>query len=378
VRTHVYCTAYAGTALAWTARYRRWLDAVLATGLNPDQILLVDDGSPCLPGWADTAVFSGTVAGEAFTTGPRGKILLFHFQERLGRRDMLDFPGWHRSFVFGALYAQAQGFDRVIHIESDAFVISRRARDFLTGFNDGWASLWAPQYNAPESAIQVAAGEGLRVLSGFARQPYAAMIGKYHELEMPFTHVERGLTGDRYGEDDRNVPGGIDYAAQVPSFMDPGYYWWLRGDAPAPPPATCVKLNFGDFGGDTAALGGGWAEPEFEYNWMIGVESVLRLPPLPGEGDGRLQFHIVPHLQPGLLDRQRLILELNGIRLAEYEVERDCILGCVIPAAVARPRAQNLLRFIHPDAVSPATLIPGHADIRRLALSMRWLKAERW
>lgn len=378
MRTLIYCTAYAGTATFWQARYRRWLDAILASGLQADQILLVDDGSPILPGWADCAISSGTVPGEAFTTPPRGRIQLFHFQQRLGRAGMLDFPGWHRSFTFGALYAQAQGFDRVIHIESDAFVISERARAYLNGFTDGWASFWSPQYEIPESAIQVVAGEGLRAFAEFARTPYAGMIGKPHETALPLTHVERSFTGDRYGEDERTIPEGVDYAAQVPSYMDPAYYWWQQGSAQPSPPQTALRLNFCAYGGDTSALGGGWAEPEFDYNWMIGVESAIRLPALPGEGEARLQLHVVPHIQPGLLSRQRLILELNGVRLEEYEVERDCIIGCAIPARLARARGQNMLRLIHPDAVSPNILIPGHVDARRLALSVRWLKLDRW
>ena len=70
-----------------------------------------------------------------------------------------------KGHAAAALYAEAQGFDRVIHIESDAYVISAQARAFLTEFKDGWASFWSPLYSIPESAIQVVAGEGLRALA---------------------------------------------------------------------------------------------------------------------------------------------------------------------------------------------------------------------
>lgn len=56
IRSLIFCTAHARSHLLWTVRYRRWLDAVLGAQLGADQILLVDDGSPVLPGWVDTPV----------------------------------------------------------------------------------------------------------------------------------------------------------------------------------------------------------------------------------------------------------------------------------------------------------------------------------
>ena len=37
--------------------------------------------------------------------------------------------------MFGALYAEANGFDRVIHLESDAYLISQRARGLRDGLS---------------------------------------------------------------------------------------------------------------------------------------------------------------------------------------------------------------------------------------------------
>ena len=377
MRTLVFCTAYAGAPSVWGTRYRRWLDAILAGGIEPEQILLVDDGSATLPGWADTDVYSGGVAGEAFTTGPRGRILLYHFRDRLGRRSVLDFAGWHRSFVFAALYAEAQGFDRIIHIESDAYVISAQARAFLTEFKDGWASFWSPLYSIPESAIQVVAGEGLRLLAGFAREPYEKLIGKPHELEIPFTHVERRLKGDRYAEGKTVVPRDADYAAQVPDLQDESYYWWLQGSQRLPA-VSSVTLRFGELGQDTGALVNGWAQGEVTHHWMIGPESVIRLPGIKGGGEGRLTLKAVPFILAGQVDRQRLILEVNNVRLQEFDVTQACSLSCPVPAGVLRVNGQNMLRLIHPDAAVPSTLSPKFADTRRLSLSVTEVTLERW
>jgi hypothetical protein len=378
MRTLIYCTAHAETPRVWQTRYRPWLDAILASGINPDQILLVDDGSTTLPGWPDTQLFSGDTPGEGFTVGPRGKILLFHFRNRLGRPDLLNFPGWHRSYIFGALYAEANGFDRIIHIESDAFLLSDKARQFVTTYTDGWAALWSPRYDVPEMAISVTAGRGLRRLAEFARQPYAALIGAIHERAVPFTHIEKGLTGDRYGESPAPIPANADYAAQVPTQRERNYYWWLLDRPARGEPAQSVTLRFGEGGNGLTALDGGWGDPEPQYHWMLGAESILRLPALPGPGDGVLRLGVTPFVRDPKLPRQRLMLDVNGRRVAEYEIPLEAVLGCDLPANILRPSGHNLVRLIHPDVAAPSMIIPGEKDARRLSVSVEWLTFERF
>ena len=378
MRTLVYCTTYTETPHVWQARYRPWLDAMLGSGLKADQILLVDDGSPTLPGWADTQVFSGDSVGEGFTVGPRGPVLLFHFREHLGRLGISDFPGWHRSYVFGALYAEANGFDRVIHVESDAFLVSDRARRFVSTYDDGWAALWSPRYDMPELAISVAAGSGLRRLAEFARQPYQALTGTVHERMIPFTHVEKGLVGDRYGETWSPVPLDADYATQVSTQREPSYYWWMPGHVGRYPPQHSTMLRFGEGGNGIAALEGGWAEPEIDYHWMLGGESILRLPALPSDDDGILRLGVTPFVVPGKIARQRLMIDMNGRRVHEFEVSLEAVLGCEIPAVALRPHLPNLLRLVHPDMGVPSILRPGEKDPRRVSLSLEWLSFERY
>ncbi len=374
MRTLVFCTAYAPTQSVWDTRYRMWLDAVQALGA--DQVLLVDDGSPVLPGWRDLHIFSGDVIGEGFTTGPRGKQVLFHFRRRLGRADVLDFPGWHRSFVFAALYAEANGFERVVHLESDAFLLTERARTFVSSFSDGWVALYAPRFDMPESAIQVAAGDGLHALAAFARRPYGAMVGRQHEHEMPFTGVERSLAGDRIGETAEDMPAGLDYAAQLPSRREAGFYHWLPGHVRRVP-AQSVTLHFCEGGDGLAALGDGWANPEPRHHWMLGAESVLHVPGLPGDGPAVLRMGVTPHVFGDVLTRQRLIVEVNGFRVRSFDIMLECVVGCDIPAEFLRPGDRNVVRLIHPDAVAPSVLAHMLSDHRRISVSVEWVTVER-
>jgi hypothetical protein len=377
MRTLVFCTAYADDPSAWADRYRPWVDAVLAGGLGAYQILLVDDGSASLPGWPDTHLVSVDVLGDAFDVPVRGPVLLAHFRQRRGRADVLNFPGWHRSFCFAALYAQRHQFDRVIHIESDAYVISRRAQDFLAGFSGGWAAFWATRYDMPESAIQVAAGEGVLAMAQFARQPYDALIGQTHERMMPFTAVEKRFDGDRYGEFSDAIPPGADYAAQVPSRRERGFAWFLPGRAHPPPPSDSVTLRFCEDGDGLGALRYGWSPPEPRHHWMTGAESTLILPGLDASGDAVLRLRVTPHVQGDMLTRQRLMVDVNGHRARDFNVTLEALLGCDIPAAWLGRPGGDMLRLVHPDAAAPADLAPDVTDKRRLAISLEWLHFER-
>ena len=98
-------------------RYRIWIDAIMRfrDWTSTRLITLVDDGSAELPDWPDT-----TILREADGLTSTAKIVLYHFEARLGRLSVTNFPGWIRSFFFPAVWAAANGFNRVIHVESDA------------------------------------------------------------------------------------------------------------------------------------------------------------------------------------------------------------------------------------------------------------------
>lgn len=221
-KTLVFCTAHVDDETVWDGRYRRWFDAITASGLRHHTALMVDDGSPALPDWPDVTVLR---EGENLATAaPR---VVFHFAENLGRRGLFDFPGWHRSFAFAAEFAEANGFAKVVHVESDAFVVSQRLRRHIDGLDEGWTAFWCPSHGFPEITLQVMAGAGLPAYRAFcASVPHAALVGRPYEEQFPFTRIERGFTGDRYGERLPYVPVEADYVSQAPE-ADASYYWWL-------------------------------------------------------------------------------------------------------------------------------------------------------
>ena len=371
--TLVFCTAYAADISQWSDRYRPWLDAIQASALRPDHILIVDDGSATLPGWADTRMISVDSLGDVYSAPCAGPVLLAHFRTRLGRAEMLNFPGWHRSFAFASLYAERHQFDRVIHIESDACVVSARAQAFLSHFADGWAAFWCARYDMPESAIQVAAGQGVRALAAFARRPYGDMIGKSHEREMPFTAVEKQFQGDRLSEFIEAVPAGADYAAQIPSRREHAFYWFARGEAPPAKPAHAVDWSFCKGGNGLVALRDGWSGAEKSHHWIDGPEATLILPALSETGDAVLRLRVTPHVFQTTLTSQRLIVEVNGQRVREFFVTLESLLGCTIPASWLGRAGGDVLRLVTPDAAAPSAISTMSSDNRRLSVSVERL-----
>ncbi len=227
-KTIVFCTSFCASRNGWDNRYRRWLEAIQASALIVDQVLIVDDGSATLPQWADLQIIK-----ESGQLAPEKPLALFHFADHLGRRSVFDFPGWYRSFAFAAVFAMANGFEKIIHVESDAFLISRRIIDYINAVNDGWIAFWCKRWNFPETAIQVITGSAMASFCAVAKRPNSDFINEGFEKLLPFTHIEKSFEGDRYGEYTDRVPHFADFATQTADSAPDGYYWWLAKDVPA-------------------------------------------------------------------------------------------------------------------------------------------------
>jgi hypothetical protein len=207
---------------------------VLCSRLEYDQILLIDDCSPEPPPWPDLQI----IPADGVTVSEK-PLAMARFVTHIGTGSGLErFPGWFRSLTYAALYARAGHFEKVVHIEfekvvhieSDSFLISRRIQAYVNSVREGWTALWCPRHNAPESCIQIIAGESVDAFLKFAERPYADFVGDIIEKRLPLTRVEKDFIGDRYGEYRPDVPRDADYVAQSRQSSETraDYYWWLR------------------------------------------------------------------------------------------------------------------------------------------------------
>jgi hypothetical protein len=208
-------------------RYRLWLNAMRGSEIVHDHILLVDDASPVLPEWLDIHVTNRLHDDLA----PSG-VTLYRFDRRLGRQGRNVYPGWYRSFCLAARFAERHNFEKVVHVESDGFIITSRMQAYINDLTDDWVAPTIQSHAMPESAIQVMAGRGLVSYIQFARNPYSEIVGTAAENILPFTRVEREFIGSRYGETLHHVPREADFVTQTNPSMrgQRDYYWWIKPD----------------------------------------------------------------------------------------------------------------------------------------------------
>ncbi|WP_233202749.1 tetratricopeptide repeat protein, partial [Limnohabitans sp. JirII-31] len=181
-------------------------------------MLMVDDGSPVLPEWSDFEVLTELPAQR-----PSAKKVLFHFSNNLGRQSNLHHPGWFRSFGFAAQYAKAHQFTKIVHIESDAYLMSTRMFDFVNNSQTGWTTFWCPRWQCEEIAIQVVCEDQFDTYERITQQDYGSVYaGKVIEKMLPYTSVRKDFVGDRYAEGNGSIPLNVDYVCQFQTELEIG------------------------------------------------------------------------------------------------------------------------------------------------------------
>jgi len=231
MKTLVFCTAFSKTKERWEDLHSRWINAVENGHLEVDKILIPDDGSPEIPEWEGLDYIN---EGELTDIEPAARGVVYKFKDNLGRPSMYNQVGWYRSFVFAGMYAKKYGYERVIHVEADAFLLSKRIQNYMNNFTDGWESFWCPRHQIPETGIQIIAGEKwINEFAKFYDIPYSQFEGhppdpgvEQGESYLPYV-TNKNFIGDRYGEDEENtrVPLNADYACQI---QPTTFAWWMN------------------------------------------------------------------------------------------------------------------------------------------------------
>lgn len=196
----IFCTSYIKDQHAWQNRYQRWLDYYDNVPIKAVKKILIDDGSPFLP----PAALIDNIRHDRCLAAAKDKNLIVRFDDNLGRQNVATYPGWWRSFLHSVTIARNLGVDKIIHIESDAYVLSPRLVDFINDVQSGWHVLWSERYAFPETAIQIICRDQFAHFERFKHQHAALAFGDIAERLLPFSAVERDFKGDRYADFKRN------------------------------------------------------------------------------------------------------------------------------------------------------------------------------
>ena len=137
------------------------------------------------------------------------------------------------------------------------------------------------------------------------------------------------------------------------------------------------EIVFGIRGNSAGYLGSGWAPAEAAHTWAVGDRSQLAFPLQDEPGDLLLKLIVGPFVSPPAVPVQRLAVLANDVEVANFTVTREAKLQCLIPATNLHGRDRVDLTFLHPDAATPARIVPGHADRRNLSIAFHRIVLQR-
>jgi hypothetical protein len=218
----LFCTGYIGKQCQ-IERYDLWIDHYLPRleQLRCERMVIIDDGSPL-----EYVVKLGIpiVDVDDLPDVLPGKVCWIRFPDNLGRPLRRMIPGWWRSFSYASVLAMLYGAERLIHIESDAFVLSDKLFDWLAEETDHWRSLYSKHYHWPETAVQVIPKRSINQLFQFFNAGKEFWYGQQlpdhlyiPEYCLPIAEVNRwDFKGDRVGEDwCEKIPDNLDYVCNM-------------------------------------------------------------------------------------------------------------------------------------------------------------------
>jgi hypothetical protein len=230
----LFCTSYINSQLPnlHPLRYRKWVDyySAIVAELDVDYVFVIDDGTPILD-FVERREADILYLDQPLPDSLEKRINILSFPDHLGRSTLKDYPGWWRSFTFSIKVADKYGFDKIIHIESDFYIPSKRLRHYLAELRSGWTTLYSSFYKFPETAVQVICADSFSKFREIARQAESRQykFDQFAENMLPFTAVVKNFNGDRVMEPAvlrdwatrRLDPGELDYIGQLPTNVKP-------------------------------------------------------------------------------------------------------------------------------------------------------------
>lgn len=219
----LFCTSYINN-ISHLTRYKRYLNYYLPRleKLGAGRIILIDDGSPRR--WLKKLGLKIYNANRLPKT-IEADSCIFHFPDNLGRPLLTLIPGWWRSFSFAAVLGLEYNLKKIIHIESDAYVLSDRMMDWIKTTSDEWSSVYTHYYYFAETSIQIIPRKRMPILFQFWKlgkefwfKNGCADIQYIPEFVLPIRNVNKtDFKGDRWGEDwyTGEIPEDADFVCNV-------------------------------------------------------------------------------------------------------------------------------------------------------------------
>lgn len=125
---------------------------------------------------------------------------IHRFEDNLPRGEgPVDYP-----YIWRAIYFMQQliamGYEKIILIDSDSFIVSARLARYVNDLMSGFVSFWSQKYLFPTTELSILCKDSFERFREFCQIPWELRVGTLMERELPYSHVETRFNCDRYGE----------------------------------------------------------------------------------------------------------------------------------------------------------------------------------
>lgn len=182
-----------------TFRWLFWYENIKDL-LGYDDIHILDDGSSR----ERLAIFDNI---------PNLYVHTFNKIGKTGRHEH-DYPWCWRGVYFMRDLID-KGYDKIINIDTDGFILNDRLAEFVGKKNNGWWTLTPREFRFPENALNVLNRDAFPVLQEFTKVPMDTHYGKILELTLPFTEVSDQFRTFRWGQDFVEQDDTMDFYCQA-------------------------------------------------------------------------------------------------------------------------------------------------------------------
>lgn len=214
-------------------RLRKFLSYYSHLDLGFDDLIIFDNcsGVRSLAALFFDGTFTNQGKDRSVSIWKNDVATLFRFEERLRRLDVADgyIYCWRAVYALRSLFA---GYDKIIFIDSDAYVLSRRLINFIKTCNHGFQSFWCPRHSFPESSLFILNRDAYPVFEKYCDElsyEDRARRSTRMETSLPFTRVSHDFNIDRFGEDNPPPPQSREMDAYLQANLETQFHFnpWL-------------------------------------------------------------------------------------------------------------------------------------------------------
>ncbi len=180
----------------------KFLDYYYARNIGFDQIYVTDNGGQ-----------SKEIAW-LIHYFPHIKLIRHPYMERGRGHDYL--PCWRTTHDYQI--AIHDGFEKLILLDDDAFILSTRLLKHVNELKSGWEAMYCPKWDLPETGLSILCKDAFPAYFEFLKIPYANRNHQDNLIEniLPYTKVNKDFNCDRWGEDRAPQARGMDAYFQCP------------------------------------------------------------------------------------------------------------------------------------------------------------------